>query len=163
MGTVGEHRGFPVEALSVSHCAQWLASCSHDQLVKFADVREVLTQRVDGHRRLRRADQRRALSSRLAAERDFFGDLDPDRGGSSRAQDPQRGGSSRAEDRESGSEEERSCDGEYDQAADTDDNDHVTRDDQSTTAADGDSDAEEHDGSEVDSDSGHSHDDSSDH
>jgi len=152
MGTVGEHRGFPVEALSVSHCGQWLASCSHDQLVKFADVREVLTQQVDGHRRLRRTDQRRVLSSRLAAERDFFGDLDP-----------QRGESSRAEDRETGS-EERSCDGESDQTAETDDNDHVTRDDQSTTAADRDSDAEEdNDGSEVDSDSGRSHDDSSDH
>ena len=136
----------------MSHCGQWLASCSHDQLVKFADVREVLTQQVDGHRRLRRTDQRRVLSSRLAAERDFFGDLDP-----------QRGESSRAEDRETGS-EERSCDGESDQTAETDDNDHVTRDDQSTTAADRDSDAEEdNDGSEVDSDSGRSHDDSSDH
>jgi len=76
MGTVGEHAGFPVEALSVSQCGRWLASCSHDQLVKFSDVRDVLYTKVDGHKRLRRADQTRVLSSRLAAQRDFFGDLD---------------------------------------------------------------------------------------
>jgi len=80
IGTVGEHPGFPVEALSLSHCGQWLASCSHDQLIKFSDIREVLTHKVDGHRRLRRTDQRKVLSSKVAAELNFFGDLDPDKG-----------------------------------------------------------------------------------
>jgi len=80
IGTVGEHPGFPIEALSLSHCGQWLASCSHDQLVKFSDVREVLSQKVDGHKRLKRIDQRKVLSSKAATEQDFFGDLDPDRG-----------------------------------------------------------------------------------
>jgi len=96
IGTVGEHRGFPVEALSLSHCGQWLASCSHDQLVKFSDVREVLTQKVDGHKRLKRTNQRKVLSSKAAAELDFFGDLDPDRGESS--QQPAAGDGSSAED-----------------------------------------------------------------
>lgn len=85
IGTVGEHAaGFPVEALSLSRCGQWLASCSHDQLVKFSDVREVPTHRVNGHRRLRRTDQKKVLSSKVAAERDFFGDLDPEKGESSK-------------------------------------------------------------------------------
>jgi len=76
IGTVGEHAGFPVEALSLSHCRQWIASCSHDQLVKFSDVREVLSKKVDGHKRLKRTEQRKMLSSKVAAEQDFFGDLD---------------------------------------------------------------------------------------
>ena len=84
IGTVGEHPGFPVEALSLSHCGRWLASCSHDQLVKFSDVREVLAEKVDGHRRLKRTEQRKVLSSKAAAELDFFGDLDPSKGESSK-------------------------------------------------------------------------------
>lgn len=149
LGTVGEHPGFPVEALSLSHCGQWLVSCSHDQLVKFSDVREVLTQHVDGHRQLRRSDQRRVLSSRLAAERDFFGDLDPDRGESSRQQADDKTGS-----------DDCSSENESDQAEETEDNEHVThgRQDDSTSAADRDTAEEEEDGSELDSDSGHSHD-----
>jgi len=82
---VGEHSGgFPVESLSLSHCGRWLASCSHDQTVKFSDVREVLQHSVEsGRGRLpKRTNQRappRALSSRVARARDFFGDLDRDR------------------------------------------------------------------------------------
>ena len=85
LGTVGEHSGgFPVESLSLSHCGRWLASCSHDQTVKFSDVREVLQHGVEsGRGRLpKRTNQRappRALSSRVARARDFFGDLDRDR------------------------------------------------------------------------------------
>ena len=93
IGTVGEHPGFPVEALSLSHCGQWLASCSHDQLVKFSDVREVLAQKVDGHKRLKRTEQRKVLSSKAAAELDFFGDLDPSKGESSKQADDDQGSS----------------------------------------------------------------------
>ena len=100
IGTVGEHRGFPIEALSLSHCGHWLASCSHDQLVKFCDVREVLAQKVNGHKRLRRTEQRKVLSSKVAAELDFFGDLDAGRGTSSK----QAGDESSSEDDSSDSE-----------------------------------------------------------
>ena len=106
IGTVGEHPGFPVEALSLSHCGQWLASCSHDQLVKFADVREVLAQKVDGHKRLKWTEQRKVLSSKAAAELDFFGDLDTSKGETSKqAGDDQ-------------SSEDDSCDSEYDDVVD---------------------------------------------
>lgn len=105
IGTVGEHAGFPVEALNVSHCGQWLASCSHDQLVKFSDLREVVTQQVDGHRRLKRTEQKKVLSSKAAAKLDFFGDLDPARGESSR---PDKSG---LEDNPSGSESDTAAEG----------------------------------------------------
>jgi len=108
MGTVGEHPGFPIESLSLSHCGRWLASCSHDQTVKFSDVGEVLSEKVDGHRRARRgAEQRKVLSSKAAAELDFFGDLDPDK----KERSPQRadGGNSSSEDGSSDSESDTSA------------------------------------------------------
>lgn len=41
LGVLGTHGRFPVESLSVSRDSQLLASCSHDQLVKFWDVSSV--------------------------------------------------------------------------------------------------------------------------
>lgn len=35
LGIVGKHEDFPVENLSLSHDKKYLASCSHDQKVKF--------------------------------------------------------------------------------------------------------------------------------
>jgi len=101
IGTVGEHPGFPVESLSLSHCGRWLASCSHDQLVKLSDVREVLAQKVDGHKRLKRTEQRKVLSSKVAAELDFFGDLDPTKGESSKQAGDERSSEDDSSDSES--------------------------------------------------------------
>ena len=146
MGTVGEHPGFPIEALSLSHCGQWLASCSHDQLVKFSDVREVLAHEVDGHRRLKRTDQRKVLSSKAAAERDFFGDLDPDQGESSKQ--AAAADESSSEDDSSDSESESGA-----QKTDSD-NEHADAGSEATKEADAsDKDSEEEDGSDADSDS----------
>lgn len=151
MGTVGEHPGFPIEALSLSHCGQWLASCSHDQLVKFSDIREVLAHEVDGHRRLKRTDQRKVLSSKVAAERDFFGDLDPDQGESSKQAAADKSSS-----------EDDSCDSESESGAQKTDNDdeHVScgadfGSDATKEArtSDKDSNTQEENGSDVNSDS----------
>lgn len=38
LGVIGSHDKFPIESLSVSHDRQLLASCSHDETVRFWDV-----------------------------------------------------------------------------------------------------------------------------
>lgn len=39
MGVAGEHGEFPIEQMSLSSDGNILASCSHDQKIKFWDVR----------------------------------------------------------------------------------------------------------------------------
>eukprot|EP01098_Paradermamoeba_levis_P006537 TRINITY_DN270_c0_g1_i2.p1 TRINITY_DN270_c0_g1~~TRINITY_DN270_c0_g1_i2.p1 ORF type:complete len:287 (+),score=97.23 TRINITY_DN270_c0_g1_i2:150-1010(+) len=39
LGVIGDHEDFPVEKLSVSYDKRFMASCSHDCLVKFWDVK----------------------------------------------------------------------------------------------------------------------------
>lgn len=48
LGVVGAHGRFPVESLSVSHDGGLVASCSHDQQVKFWDVSSVDSQPSSG-------------------------------------------------------------------------------------------------------------------
>ena len=38
VGVVGEHGDFPIEAIRRSHDEKFMASCSHDQTVKFWDI-----------------------------------------------------------------------------------------------------------------------------
>lgn len=38
LGIVGDHEGFPIESLSLSYDKKYLASCSHDQKVKFWNI-----------------------------------------------------------------------------------------------------------------------------
>ena len=38
LGVIGDHEGFPVERIALSHDKSFLASCSHDSTVKFWDV-----------------------------------------------------------------------------------------------------------------------------
>ena len=47
VGTVGEHNDFPVERMRLSRDGDTLASCSHDQTIKFWDVSHLKTMRVD--------------------------------------------------------------------------------------------------------------------
>ena len=61
--------------MSRSRCGRWLASCSHDQTVKFWDVGEVANEKVDGHKRAKRVKQPKILSSTKAARDNFFADL----------------------------------------------------------------------------------------
>ena len=67
---VGEHDNFPVENLSLSHCGKYVASCSHDEKVKFWDVSDLQTIELDAKAKSK------SLKSTAKAERsDFFADL----------------------------------------------------------------------------------------
>ncbi|KAG0348864.1 WD domain repeat-containing protein 55 [Podila humilis] len=46
-GIVGEHDDFPIEAIRLSHDKTYLASCSHDDSVRFWDVRYLTSERED--------------------------------------------------------------------------------------------------------------------
>lgn len=71
LGVIGDHNGFPVERMTISRCKTWLASCSHDDQIKFWNVSEIAKQKVDGHKK---AD-RKKVSKPCAAGSEFFKDL----------------------------------------------------------------------------------------
>lgn len=68
VGTVGEHKDFPVERMRISRDGNTLASCSHDQSVKFWDVSHLKTLRVD-------PGCKKSDPSTKKATDDFFADL----------------------------------------------------------------------------------------
>jgi len=47
-GIVGEHEDFPIECIKLSHDKTYLASCSHDDTVRFWDVRHLTSNREEG-------------------------------------------------------------------------------------------------------------------
>ena len=67
---VGEHQDFPVENLSKSHCGRFLASCSHDQKIKFWNIEKIPNEKVKANDKTRKAG-----SKLLAKKDDFFSDL----------------------------------------------------------------------------------------
>ena len=75
LGVVGEHKDFPIENLSLSHCRQFLASCSHDQTIKFWDVTQVEKEEVDTKRKAKRGNISKVLNNASGARDDFFADL----------------------------------------------------------------------------------------
>ncbi|KAG0031232.1 WD domain repeat-containing protein 55 [Podila clonocystis] len=46
-GIVGEHEDFPIEVIRLSHDKTYLASCSHDDTVRFWDVRYMTSEREE--------------------------------------------------------------------------------------------------------------------
>uniref|UniRef100_A0A8D0FBQ2 WD repeat domain 55 n=1 Tax=Strix occidentalis caurina TaxID=311401 RepID=A0A8D0FBQ2_STROC len=77
LGCVGQHLGEPIEQLAVAPGGQLLASCAHDQKVKFWDVSALAGLVVDDYRKKKKkGGPLRALSSKAAASgEDFFADL----------------------------------------------------------------------------------------
>ncbi|NXK92332.1 WDR55 protein, partial [Formicarius rufipectus] len=77
LGCVGQHLGEPIEQLAVAAGGALLASCAHDQKVKFWDVSALRSMVVDDYRRKKkRGGPLRALSSKaLGSGEDFFADL----------------------------------------------------------------------------------------
>lgn len=69
VGTVGEHKDFPVERMRMSSDGNTLASCSHDQSIKFWDVSHLKTLRVDPS-----GKKKRETPTKKATD-DFFADL----------------------------------------------------------------------------------------
>ncbi|XP_067136859.1 WD repeat-containing protein 55 [Centruroides vittatus] len=72
LGIVGDHEDFPIESLSVSNNRKYLASCSHDQTVKFWNISslENVLEHPNEKGKRRKTDY---LSS--SKRTDFFADL----------------------------------------------------------------------------------------
>ncbi|NXW54604.1 WDR55 protein, partial [Eurystomus gularis] len=77
LGSVGQHLGEPIEQLAVALGGQLLASCAHDQKVKFWDVSALATMVVDDYRKKKKkGGPLRALSGKaVGSSEDFFADL----------------------------------------------------------------------------------------
>ncbi|XP_056372697.1 WD repeat-containing protein 55 isoform X3 [Hyla sarda] len=79
IGTVGQHPGEPIEQLAKSRDGKFLASCAHDQKVKFWDVSNVGSIIVDVYRKRKKNRQLTALSKKaFGGADDFFADLKED-------------------------------------------------------------------------------------
>ncbi|KAM9531555.1 WD repeat-containing protein 55 [Guaruba guarouba] len=77
LGCVGQHLGEPIEQLALAPGGQLLASCAHDQKVKFWDVSELAGLVVDDYRKKKKkGGPLRALSRKaVGSGEDFFADL----------------------------------------------------------------------------------------
>ncbi|XP_030359904.1 WD repeat-containing protein 55 [Strigops habroptila] len=77
LGCVGQHLGEPIEQLALAPGGQLLASCAHDQKVKFWDVSALAGLVVDDYRKKKKkGGPLRALSGKaLGSGEDFFADL----------------------------------------------------------------------------------------
>nr|XP_027324174.2 WD repeat-containing protein 55 isoform X1 [Anas platyrhynchos] len=77
LGCVGQHLGEPIEQLAVTPDGQLLASCAHDQKVKFWDISSLGSMVVDEYRKKKkRGGPLKALTSKAPGSgEDFFADL----------------------------------------------------------------------------------------
>ena len=73
LGLVGQHEDFPVENLSRSHCKRFVASCSHDQKIKFWNIEGIENQNIDAQQKPKRTFKQ---PQGRAGNSDFFADLD---------------------------------------------------------------------------------------
>ncbi|XP_062591946.1 WD repeat-containing protein 55-like isoform X3 [Saccostrea cucullata] len=71
LGVVGEHDEFPVENLSLSHDKKILASCSHDQTIKFWRVDNLKKEKVNTRKKAKKSNKPKYL----APKDDFFAGL----------------------------------------------------------------------------------------
>ncbi|XP_033741992.1 WD repeat-containing protein 55-like [Pecten maximus] len=76
LGVVGDHDDFPVENLSLSRDGNLLASCSHDQTIKFWNTSDFKELSVNTKKRAKKASTHKKLSS--TAKNDFFAGLAED-------------------------------------------------------------------------------------
>lgn len=75
LGVIGSHQKFPVESLSLSHDGDLLASCSHDQAVKFWNVSGVREMRVDPGSRGKEGDRSKSVAGGPSKKGSFFAGL----------------------------------------------------------------------------------------
>ncbi|ELU18406.1 hypothetical protein CAPTEDRAFT_20314 [Capitella teleta] len=74
VGVIGEHDEFPVENLSLSHCRQFVTSCSHDQTIKFWDVSDLDQVEIDTSKKAKKSSRNTAVQ-----RDDFFAGLEDDK------------------------------------------------------------------------------------
>lgn len=77
VGSVGQHIGEPIEEIACSWDKRFLASCAHDQLIKFWDISGLSAMRVSDYRQQKKKDGRlKALSNKaFGGAGDFFSGL----------------------------------------------------------------------------------------
>ncbi|KAF4077244.1 hypothetical protein AMELA_G00205810 [Ameiurus melas] len=77
VGSVGQHIGEPIEEIACSWDKRFLASCAHDQLIKFWDISGLSAMRVSDYRQQKKKDGRlKALSNKAVhGVGDFFSGL----------------------------------------------------------------------------------------
>ncbi|XP_066481276.1 WD repeat-containing protein 55 [Tiliqua scincoides] len=77
IGSVGQHVGEPIEQLAKCHTGSFLASCSHDQKVKFWDISSLNSMIVDDYRKKKKkSGQLKSLSRKaFGSGEDFFAGL----------------------------------------------------------------------------------------
>ncbi|XP_058272442.1 WD repeat-containing protein 55 isoform X3 [Hemibagrus wyckioides] len=77
VGSVGQHVGEPIEEIACSWDKRFLASCAHDQLIKFWDISGLLAMKVSDYRQQKKKDGRlKALSNKaFGGVGDFFSGL----------------------------------------------------------------------------------------
>lgn len=77
VGSVGQHIGEPIEEIACSWDKHFLASCAHDQLIKFWDISGLLTMRVSDYRQQKKKDgSLKSLSQKaFGGVGDFFSGL----------------------------------------------------------------------------------------
>ncbi|KAK3099283.1 hypothetical protein FSP39_002018 [Pinctada imbricata] len=107
LGVVGEHEDFPVENLSLSHDHLYIASCSHDQTIKFWNIDEIKEEKVNTKKKAKRTNKPKAFKS--AAKENFFAGL------------AEEGESSKTESKDGDDDEEDSDDNDDDSDSDNDD------------------------------------------
>lgn len=89
IGSVGQHVGEPIEQLAKCHSGSFLASCSHDQKVKFWDISSLNSMIVDDYRKKKKkSGHLKSLSSKaFGSGEDFFADLREEAAGSDEKED----------------------------------------------------------------------------
>lgn len=70
---VGDHDKFPVENLSLSRDKTLLASCSHDQTIKFWNVESLKGEKVSDKKKALKSNKSKLLAS--TGKDDFFSGL----------------------------------------------------------------------------------------
>ncbi|KAG7236309.1 hypothetical protein INR49_001225, partial [Caranx melampygus] len=76
IGCIGQHVGEPIEELAKSHDSRFLASCAHDQLIKFWDISTLPNTTVNEYRKRKKKDGRmKSLTKKAHGDNDFFSGL----------------------------------------------------------------------------------------
>ena len=70
-GLIGEHNNFPIERIRLSPSKNMIASCSHDQTIKFWDVSHFQQQTVA----TKTKKKSKAVSNKPTMDENFFEDL----------------------------------------------------------------------------------------
>ncbi|XP_066287198.1 WD repeat-containing protein 55-like isoform X1 [Branchiostoma lanceolatum] len=77
MGVVGEHEEFPIEKIRITPNSEMIASCSHDQKIKFWHVAHLEKETIDASKKAKRDNKPKNLK-KTAGQEDFFADFGKD-------------------------------------------------------------------------------------